>query len=317
MNSKLQCLKNSGKIKRYVFYVIVIAVSVFLDQITKYVTAKSGKSYKIISDLLQIIPVKNNGMAFGMLGGWKYAQAFFITFTIITLALVGVYVVKTNNNDKTLHWAISLLIGGTIGNFIDRVIWREVRDFLALDLRIAILQFNCNVADIVITVGAVLLFVYFLFLDKDALLKNKKALKQETEPENREIQKEKLDENAELENREIQKEKLGENAEPENREIQKEKLDENDEPENVDTTEKVSDDMVEKSFSKKTDAQKQATAEEDYKDKSLEHILHADSELVSGKEISGELTGQKIAGKKNYPLQEIKIEQDKDDENEN
>ena len=253
MNSKLQCLKNSGKIKRYVFYVIVIAVSVFLDQITKYVTAKSGKSYKIVYDILQIIPVKNNGMAFGMLGGWKYAQAFFITFTIIILALVGVYVVKTNNNDKTLHWAISLLIGGTLGNFIDRVIWREVRDFLALDLRIAILQFNCNVADIIITIGAVLLFVYFLFLDKEALFKNKKTTKQEAQ---------------------------------------------NITDVKADTiTESVEENTETKNCEKKAESNENAK--------------------ISGKEISGELTGQKISGEKNFPLQEIKIEQDKDDENEN
>lgn len=247
MNSKLQCLKNSGKIKRYVFYVIVIAVSVFLDQITKYVTAKSGKSYKIVSDLLQIIPVKNNGMAFGMLGGWKYAQAFFITFTIIILALVGVYVVKTNNNDKTLHWAISLLMGGTIGNFIDRVIWREVRDFLALDLRISLLQFNCNVADIVITVGAVLLFVYFLFLDKEALFKNKKAVKKQAG----------------------------------------------------------------------TVVEKQSETKSRDLENDRDNALSTDDGIANDKEISGEVTGQKLVGKKNFPLQEIKIEQDKDDENEN
>lgn len=247
MNSKLQCLKNSGKIKRYVFYVIVIAVSVFLDQITKYVTAKSGKSYKIVSDLLQIIPVKNNGMAFGMLGGWKYAQAFFITFTIIILALVGVYVVKTNNNDKTLHWAISLLMGGTIGNFIDRVIWREVRDFLALDLRISLLQFNCNVADIVITVGAVLLFVYFLFLDKEALFKNKKAVKKQAG----------------------------------------------------------------------TVVEKQSETKSRDLENDRDNASSTDDGIANDKEISGEVTGQKLVGKKNFPLQEIKIEQDKDDENEN
>ncbi len=176
MNSKLRCLMKSEKVKRLLFYLIVIAVTVFLDQITKYITAKSGKSFRLVSDLLMIVPVKNNGMAFGMLGEWKHAQTFFIVFTIIILILVTIYLVKTKNNSKTLHSAIALLIGGTLGNFIDRVIWREVRDFIALDLRIPILQFNCNVADIFITAGAVVLFAYLLFVDKDAIFRKKKKV---------------------------------------------------------------------------------------------------------------------------------------------
>lgn len=173
MNSKLRCLMKSEKVKRLLFYLAVIFVTVFLDQITKYITAKSGKSFQIVSDLLMVVPVKNNGMAFGMLGEWKHAQAFFIAFTIIILILVTIFLVKTKNHSKTLHSAIALLIGGTLGNFIDRVIWREVRDFIALDLRIPILQFNCNVADIFITAGAVVLFVYLLFIDKDAIFRKK------------------------------------------------------------------------------------------------------------------------------------------------
>lgn len=184
MNSKKPCLMKSEKVKRLLFYLTVIAVTVFLDQITKYVTTKSGKSFSIVSDLLMVIPVKNDGMAFGMLGEWKYAQTFFIVFTIIILALVTFFVVTTKNTSKTLHSAIALLIGGTLGNFIDRVIWREVRDFLALDLRIAILQFNCNVADIFITAGAVVLFVYLLFVDKDAILRKKNKNSENSKSEN-------------------------------------------------------------------------------------------------------------------------------------
>lgn len=194
MNSKIRCLMKSEKVKRLLFYLIVIAVTVFLDQITKYVTTKSGKSFSIVSDLLMIIPVKNDGMAFGMLGEWKYAQTFFIVFTIIILLLVTFYLVKTKNHSKTLHSAIALLIGGTLGNFIDRVIWREVRDFIALDLRIAILQFNCNVADIFITAGAVVLFVYLLFIDKDAIFR-KKASKTKKTVENTNEKKEENSDN--------------------------------------------------------------------------------------------------------------------------
>lgn len=174
MNSKQKCSKKSEKIIRLVITFSIIIIAIFLDQITKILTHKSGKSYSILSDYLAIIPVYNTGMAFGMLGDWKYAQGMFKVLTIIILIAVAIYIFWTNNNNLLLHLSIAFLVGGTIGNFIDRVAYEKVRDFMALDLRIPILQFNCNVADIFITIGAVLLFIYILFVDESAPFKKRK-----------------------------------------------------------------------------------------------------------------------------------------------
>jgi lipoprotein signal peptidase len=174
MNSKQKCSKKSEKIVRLIVTFSIILFAVFLDQTTKILTHKSGKSYSILSDYLAVIPVYNPGMAFGMLGDWKYAKSMFKVLTIILLVIVGLYVFWTNNNNYLLHISISFLVGGTIGNFIDRVKDGKVKDFLALDLRIPILQFNCNVADIFITIGAVLLFIYILFVDPNAPFKKRK-----------------------------------------------------------------------------------------------------------------------------------------------
>lgn len=153
-------------------YAGIILGTVLIDQITKFIT-DNGASFSVVSDLLRVEPVRNPGMAFGMLSDWKYAQTMFSVITVIILVAVVVYLFKTTNRSKTLHTAIAFMVGGTLGNFIDRLALKEVRDFLALDLRIKILQFNCNMADVFITVGAVLFIVYCLFLDKDAIFKRK------------------------------------------------------------------------------------------------------------------------------------------------
>ena len=154
-------------------YTAIIVGTVVIDQVTKII-ADNGASFSVVSDLLRVEPARNPGMAFGMLSDWKHAQLMFCIITVIILALVVVFLFKTKNRSKTLHTAIAFMVGGTLGNFIDRLALKEVRDFLALDLRIQILQFNCNMADVFITVGAVLFIAYCLFIDKDAIFKRKK-----------------------------------------------------------------------------------------------------------------------------------------------
>lgn len=156
-----------------VLYTAIIIGTILIDQICKYI-AEKGASFSVVSDLLQVSPTRNKGMAFGMLSEWKYAQLLFNILTIVILILVAIFLLKTTNRSKTLHASIAFMIGGTLGNYIDRLALKEVRDFILLDLRIPILQFNCNPADVFITVGAVLFIVYCLFIDKDAIFKKKK-----------------------------------------------------------------------------------------------------------------------------------------------
>ena len=70
---------------------------------------------------------------------------------------------------KWLNVTIAIIIAGALGNFIDRLALKGVRDFIYVTFFA-----NFNVADIAITVGAIMLVVYVLFLDKDALFKIKK-----------------------------------------------------------------------------------------------------------------------------------------------
>ena len=157
-----------------IVYISIITGCIVIDQVTKYL-AHSGKSFRVIGSFLGIEKRQNHGMAFSMLSDWKHAQTFFCIMTMIVLVGVVIFLYKTTNKSKSLHVSIAFMVGGTLGNFIDRLALNYVRDFIALDLRIPILQFNCNPADVFITIGAVIFIVYCLFLDNDAIFRKKEV----------------------------------------------------------------------------------------------------------------------------------------------
>ena len=160
-----------------ILYTAIILGSVVVDQLTKFL-AQNGESFRVLGSVLGVKYIENRGMAYGMLGDWKYAQTFFIIMTAVLLVCGLLFLIKTKNRSKCFHTSIAFIIGGTLGNFIDRIALNYVRDFIELDLKLPLLQFNCNPADVFITIGAVLFVVYFLFVDKEAVFKAKKREEQ-------------------------------------------------------------------------------------------------------------------------------------------
>jgi hypothetical protein len=93
------------------------------------------------------------------------AQVFFIIITIIVLVAGGIAMVKTRHRQSLfLKICLSLIIGGAIGNFIDRVAIGYVRDFL--DFSQVYFPWVFNIADMCLVVGAILLGVYVIFFYK-------------------------------------------------------------------------------------------------------------------------------------------------------
>ena len=103
-----------------------------------------------------------------MFGDKPWAQTFFIVLTVVALLGLAVYMIFKKDNSRWLNVSLALIASGAIGNFIDRLALKEVRDFLFVHFFA-----NFNVADIAITVGGIMLVFYFLFLDKDAIFKKK------------------------------------------------------------------------------------------------------------------------------------------------
>lgn len=141
---------------------ILTLILVMIDQLSKYYiqsTMMLGESIPIWEDIFHITYILNPGAAFGMMAN---QTAFFI---VLALAIVGavIYFYPTiRRESRTMKIGIGLLLGGAIGNLIDRVQIGMVVDFF--DFRIWPIF---NIADIGIVCGAgIILVVSFLTRDK-------------------------------------------------------------------------------------------------------------------------------------------------------
>ena len=142
-------------IKSYRFYFILISILIILsDQLTKYIINLNHTSL-INNDLIffSIDYVKNYGAAFNILSG---SRIFLSTVsTIITLYLIYFILCKKNISNLNLL-SYSLILAGTVGNGIDRIIKGYVIDFINLNF----IDFPVfNIADISINIG--LIFIIF------------------------------------------------------------------------------------------------------------------------------------------------------------
>lgn len=153
-------------------YFLIALIIFLIDQGTKYLIATQmtiGEQAPVIGNFFLITSHRNRGAAFGILEDQRW---FFIVFTIIVVIGIVWYLQKVKRlPNKLLPIALSLVLGGTFGNFIDRLLTGEVVDFL---------QFNFgsytfpifNVADSCIVIGFGLI-VLDSFLD---VRREKKAL---------------------------------------------------------------------------------------------------------------------------------------------
>ena len=145
-------------IKSYRFYFILISILIILsDQLTKYIINLNHTSL-INNDLIffSIDYVKNYGAAFNILSG---SRIFLSTVsTIITLYLIYFILCKKNISNLNLL-SYSLILAGTVGNGIDRIIKGYVIDFINLNF----IDFPVfNIADISINVGLILIIYGFI-----------------------------------------------------------------------------------------------------------------------------------------------------------
>lgn len=170
-------------ITNVIFLSSLIAL-LLLDQILKTVFKNlyentSWNETTIIQGFFSFKYTMNTGSAFSFLSDTTWGQTFFKVLTAVALVLFFIfYLYVSKKNLKWLRWALILVIAGTIGNFIDRLAYNGVVDFISFifgDYHFPIFNF----ADIYLTIGVIMIVVYYLFLDKDALFK--KSPKKETE----------------------------------------------------------------------------------------------------------------------------------------
>lgn len=133
----------------------IAAIIVLLDQITKITVAQIlsyGQSIPVTS-FFNMVLVYNKGAAFSFLssqGGW---QRYLFTGIAIAAVILITYMLKKNAGQRLLCWGLALILGGAVGNLIDRVMYGHVIDFL--DFYVKNWHWPAfNVADIAICLGA-------------------------------------------------------------------------------------------------------------------------------------------------------------------
>ncbi|AIE59582.1 signal peptidase II [Bacillus methanolicus] len=143
------------------FYYIIALFVILLDQLTKWLIVKKmvyGESIEIIKNFLYITSHRNRGAAWGILQGQMW---LFYTITVIVIVGIVYYIQKAAKGKLLLGVSLGLMLGGAIGNFIDRVFRKEVVDFI----HTYIFSYNFpifNIADSALVIGVILLMLQML-----------------------------------------------------------------------------------------------------------------------------------------------------------
>ena len=129
-------------------------IVIFLDQLTKFFIKQNfqlNESIPIIKNAFHLTYTTNTGSAFGLFKGFNL---FFILFSVIVIFVIFYYLKQVKEKEKLMLFSLGLLLGGTIGNLIDRIAYGSVIDFI--DFRVWPVF---NVADSAVTISIILLII--------------------------------------------------------------------------------------------------------------------------------------------------------------
>ena len=163
-----------------IILISIIAASIGVDQIVKAIVSSNmsvGETIPVIEDVFHFTYIRNEGAAFGMLSNHRWV--FMIISTVALIAL-SVYLFKFCKERMLTRIGIALIIGGGIGNMIDRIILGYVVDMI--DCRF-IDFYVFNIADSCVCVGAGIVLLGFI-LDFIKELKEKKLKEAEDQNDN-------------------------------------------------------------------------------------------------------------------------------------
>ncbi|MCZ2414460.1 MAG: signal peptidase II [Burkholderiales bacterium] len=148
----------AGAMKRWL---VLAAAIVALDQASKFAVLQVfsfGERHAVLPGLFDLTLVYNRGAAFSFLAGASGWQRWFFIGLGLAAATFIVWLLARHGTQRLFAFALALILGGAIGNVIDRVVHGQVVDFLLVYWQ----RWHWpafNVADSAITVGAVLLIV--------------------------------------------------------------------------------------------------------------------------------------------------------------
>ena len=152
--------------KRFVVFSLIVLSICLFDQITKKLITEyfdTNNSIIFLTSFLNFDLIWNDGIAFGLLGFENSSSYNFVTFIIGLVILIVFYFIIISENH--LSYFYSMVAGGALGNFIDRIRFSAVPDFI--DFHIGDYHwFVFNIADIFISLGVFCLIIAEIFYKK-------------------------------------------------------------------------------------------------------------------------------------------------------
>jgi len=153
-------------VNRYTLVSLVALTVIVLDRISKAIVVhviNLHESIPVIDGFFNLVHIRNRGIAFGILNSPDHSLGFFIQVPAVIAAIlfIGWWLYKLQEENTKVFIGLALILGGAIGNLIDRVWYGEVIDFLDFHIGSYIWP-SFNLADSAITVGALYLGIVFL-----------------------------------------------------------------------------------------------------------------------------------------------------------
>jgi len=148
---------------KYAKYLAITSLVISFDQVTKLYFDQNFTLYErfsVITNFFDFTLAYNFGAAFSFLadqGGWQ--RWFFTSISVLVSLGLIIWLFKLKDNQKLLALSLSLIIGGAIGNLIDRVLYGYVIDFILIHWHSRWFYPAFNIADSAICIGAGLLLL--------------------------------------------------------------------------------------------------------------------------------------------------------------
>ncbi|MBR2336916.1 MAG: signal peptidase II [Clostridia bacterium] len=169
------------------WYVVIFIFALLADQVTKLLASYraggvDGVTFKTVIDgFLEFTYYENRDGMMGIFDGLVSREYVFLISTSVILIGIFIYLGLSKNRNKWRNVTVALILAGAFGNFIDRILnfsdGAYVRDMIHVIIKIGgkeYFPYIFNVADMALVIGAIMLIVDLLFIDKDAVFRFKK-----------------------------------------------------------------------------------------------------------------------------------------------
>ncbi|MEP3244350.1 MAG: signal peptidase II [Sneathiella sp.] len=151
---------------------IIATIAVVVDQLFKIQMVEYMASYPYgidVTSFFRLVMVWNSGVSFGMFAGGETTRWVLIVLSLAICLVLVVWLARATH--KLLGYALGLVLGGALGNIIDRLHYGRVADFFDVDL--VFMRWPAfNIADMAIVCGVILMLVQSLFFDENSSKKS-------------------------------------------------------------------------------------------------------------------------------------------------